>query len=142
VAAAEVFRSPTTKILVPLDVTQKLILRLDFLELLPDEHSRAGKLTRQIVPYMFRSFRQFLGVEGIHLHSAMALLLVVEPELFSTEEMAGDVETEGQLARGATIFDRRTPATWRNNMEVVTVADVAEVRASIERGLKFAGQET
>jgi purine nucleosidase len=140
--AAEIFRSPTTKILVPLDVTRQLILRLDFIDSLPDEFSRVGKVLRQIVPFLFRSSHQFLGLEGIYLHAAVALLMVVEPELFTTAEMAGDVEIDGQMTRGETVFDRRTPPSWRNNMEVVMSADLVELRASIERGLKFAGQET
>lgn len=141
-SAAEVFRSPTTKILVPLDLSRQLVMRLDFIESLPDDFSRAGRLLRQLVPFLFRASRQFLGLEGIYLNAAVALMMVVEPELFTTQEMAGEVETEGHMTRGQTVFDRRTPPTWRKNMEVATHVDLAELRASIERGLKFAGQET
>ena len=57
-------------------------------------------------------------------------------------EMAGKVETDGQLTRGMTVFDRRTPGDWRINMDVATKIDVAEVEAAVVRGLKFSGQQT
>ncbi len=41
-SARLVLRSPITKTLVPRDVTNRLVLTLDFLDLLPDESSRAG----------------------------------------------------------------------------------------------------
>ena len=64
----------------------------------------------------------------------------VSPELFETTEMAGDVETMGDITHGATIFDRRPRQGWRNNMEVISQMDQAAVRDSILRGLKFACQ--
>ncbi len=33
-------------------------------------------------------------------------------------EMAGDVETRGELTLGATVFDRRANPRWRPNMDV------------------------
>ncbi len=45
-------------------------------------------------------------MEGIHVHDSVTLVAAVCPELFTTEEMAGDVETMGELTVGATLFDR------------------------------------
>ena len=69
-------------------------------------------------------------------------MAALQPELFQTEEMAGDVETQGELTRGMTIFDQRAHRDWRINMDVVLDLDVSEVQAAIERGLKYAGQQT
>src|SRR5690606_13481124 len=76
-SAQTVVRSPLTKTLVPLDLTSRLIFTLDFLDQLPGEDSRAGRLVRRLLPYLYRSSRQFLGLEGIHLHDTVALLYSV-----------------------------------------------------------------
>ena len=50
------------------------------------------------------------------------------PEIFEFEEMGGDVETEGELTRGASIFDRRQQPEWRVNMEVATSINIEAAR--------------
>ncbi len=45
-------------------------------------------------------------------------MAVIRPELFTTKPMAGDVETQGELTVGETVFDRRRVPAWRHNMEV------------------------
>src|SRR6478672_12980451 len=45
-AARAVFRSPITKTIIPLDVTDQVVWGLDLLEQLPADFSRAGKLLR------------------------------------------------------------------------------------------------
>ncbi|MCP4189433.1 MAG: nucleoside hydrolase [Planctomycetaceae bacterium] len=141
-SARAVFHSPITKTLVPLDVTRQLMFPFDLVDRLPHAETRAGKLLHHVVPYAFRAYRQQLGLEGIHLHDAVSLVAALQPELFRTEEMAGDVETQGELTRGATVFDRRPRPDWRINMDVVIDLEVVEVQAVIERGLKYAGQQT
>lgn len=141
-AARFVFQSPTTKTLIPLDITSRVNMTFDFVDELPSATTRAGALMRKIIPKYFQSCRQQLGQEGVHIHDAVALLYCLNPELFETEEMAGDVETLGELTRGATIFDRRDRRDWRNNMEVAVAADEASIVDCIVRGLKYAGQNT
>lgn len=141
-AARVVFASPTTKTLIPLDVTRSVMMSLDFADGLPDEKTRAGRLMRQIVPSLFRAYRNELGQEGIYLHAAIAFLYVVHPELFKTQESAGDVETNGSLTRGMTVFDRRPRPVWRINMEIATAVDAAAAEDCIVRGVRFAGQNT
>lgn len=141
-AARVVFASPTTKTLIPLDVTQRVAISLDFVNELPSATTRAGALMRKIVPFLFRSCRRELGQESIYLHDVLGILYVVHPELFETKEMAGDVEASGTLTRGATVFDRRARPAWRNNMEVAVSVDETAILDCIVRGLRYAGQES
>ncbi len=142
ISARAVFRSATTKTLIPLDVSEKVELNLDFADQLPSESSRAGRLLRRLVPYAYRAYRQHLGQESILLHDAVTLAAALHPELFETVEMAGDIETVGELTKGATIFDRRPNALWRANMAVATRVDVAAVKDCILRGALEAGRQT
>ncbi|TWT56347.1 nucleoside hydrolase [Allorhodopirellula solitaria] len=141
-SAQEVFASPTTKSLVPLDVTDSITFGLDLLEKLPDVSSRAGWLLHKILPYKFRAGHQKLGREVMPLQDAVTIVSLLEPDLFQWEEMAGDVEVNGTLTRGMTLFDRRMRPEWQTNMEVARRASSSDVRDAIIRGLRYAGQQT
>lgn len=134
-AAQTVFRSPSTKTLVPLDVTNRIELSYDLFHRLPDESTRVGRLLRQILPPVFRGYRQQFGLEGIHVHDTVTLMAAVHPELFTTRSMAGDVETQGELTTGATVFDRRRVPAWRHNMEVAVEVQKEAVIEAILRDL-------
>ncbi len=135
VSAQAVFRSPSTKTLVPLDMTNRIELSYDLFNKLPDESTRVGKLLRQLLPAAFRGYRQQFGLEGIHVHDTVTLLAAICPELFTTKPMAGDVETHGELTVGATVFDRRRVPAWRHNMEVAVEMQKDAVIETIIRGL-------
>jgi inosine-uridine nucleoside N-ribohydrolase len=141
-SARAVFRSPTMKSLIPLDVTDQVVWTLDLLDNLPDEQTRAGKLLRATLPYLFRSHRQQLGLESIRLPDAVAIAAVLHPELFRTEDLAGDVETLGEITLGATVFDRRPQPSHRAGMEVALDIDSAAVTDCVVRGLIEAGRQS
>ncbi len=141
-SAREVFRSATTKSLVPLDVTEKVTFDVGLLDAIPKKFTRAGDLLHRILPFAFRAAHERLGRESITLYDPTALLAVLEPDLFKWREMAGDVEVQGELTRGATIFDRRHRQHWQFNMEVAIEVDAAEATERIVRGLRYAGQQT
>jgi len=141
-SAQEVFASRTTKTLIPLDVTRQVKFGLDLLEKVPERYCRAGEFLRQILPFAFRSYRQNLGQEDINLNDAVGVLAVLEPELFEFQAMAGQVETEGLLTRGVTVFDRRPVPEWRPNMEVATTIREQDVLNCVLHGLNLAGQAT
>ena len=138
-AAQFVFRSPVTKTLIPLDVTRQILFEYGFLDQLPRTSTRIGALLRRILPSAFRSFYQRLGIEGIHLHDVIALTAAVQPSLFKTERLYADVETEGELTHGMTVFDRRFVAPDQPNLDVAVEADVAGVMDFILRSLARAG---
>ena len=139
-SARTVFRSLTTKTLVPLDVTQQVPFSLALMDEIPGEETRVGRMLRKILPFSFRAHHQQLGLESIRLHGAVGILAVLQPELFELREMAGDVEIRGGLTKGATIFDRRSKPLWRFNMEVAMELDAAAAGDCIVRGLQEAGK--
>ena len=134
-AARAVFHSQITKTLIPMDVTSRVTMNLDLLEKLPNGDSPCGGLLRKLLPGAFRAYRQQLGMEGIHLHDTVAIVAALRPELFTIERMHGDVETEGTLTYGATVFDRRRRPESQPNMDVAIDLDVTAVTDCIVRGL-------
>ena len=141
-SAQAVFRSPTTKTLIPLDVTNRVLLSYDLFHQLPAESTRVGRFLHKILPPFFRGYRQEFGLEGIHVHDSIALLSVIYPELFTTQGMAGEVETSGEITIGATIFDRRRVPAARHNMEVAVDMDAGEVIRRLIAALNEAAAST
>ncbi|MDP6466498.1 MAG: nucleoside hydrolase [Pirellulaceae bacterium] len=139
VSARTVFRSPITKTVIPLDVTRQVCLTLDVMDELPVGSTNAGSLLRKMLPFAFRAHHQIRGEESILINGVVALLNVLQPELFGTEEIAGDVEISGHLTEGATVFDRRVNPIWRNNMEVALTVDATAAKDCVVRGLRRCG---
>jgi len=142
VSAQRVFHSKLAKTLVPLEVTEALVFDLGMLNDLPEERTRVGGLLRETVPFLFRSFRQNYGMEGIFLHSALTLAAALHPEFFETDDLAGDVETKGAITKGMTVFDRRSRPEARVNMEVAVRMNETAVLDAIMQSLRFAGQKS
>jgi purine nucleosidase len=134
-AARSVFRSPVTKTLIPIDLTDRIVFGFDLMDKIPNDGWPTGDLLRRILPGAFRAYRQHLGMEGIQLHEAVAVVAAVHPELFTTERMYGDVETDGTLTHGATIFDRRRRPESQPNMDVAVEMDTGAVTGFLLRGL-------
>ena len=72
------------------------------------------------------------------MHDAVAIVAVVQPELFTTQRMFGDVETDGTLTHGATVFDRRRRPENQPNMDVAVNMDTGAVTARLLRGMTAA----
>ena len=141
-SARKVVRSNITKTLIPLDITSQVNYGFDVMEDLPQETTRTGGFLRNILPFAFRSYRQQLGHECINLNDAVGMLAVIEPRLFQFEELSCDVETDGELTRGATIFDRRDPPEWVPNMEVAIDLNLEGVKQQILDQLTMSGNLT
>jgi inosine-uridine nucleoside N-ribohydrolase len=134
-AASDVFRSQITKTVIPIDVTNRILFGFDMLQKIPNGTTRTAQLLQRLLPAVFRSYRQNLGLEGIHLHDAVAVVAVMHPELFTMERMYGEVETDGTITHGATVFDRRRHPQNQPNLDVAVEIDAEAVTDCIYRTL-------
>jgi purine nucleosidase len=139
-AAKIVFHTPCHKTLIPLDLTNPMYFHLGMMEHLPPEGTKLGAFLRRVLLPGFRAYRQCYGLEGVHIHDLLAYICVTKPAWYSLEEMAGEVETEGTICRGATVFDRRRFPQWKNNLEVVTKLDQEAAFDYIFTGLNHASE--
>jgi inosine-uridine nucleoside N-ribohydrolase len=62
-------------------------------------------------------------LESFVFPEAAAIAAVSRPNLFVRQSLSVDVETEGRITRGMTVFDRRPVRTWRPNVDVLTDSD-------------------
>jgi inosine-uridine nucleoside N-ribohydrolase len=127
-AARTVLTSLSTKTMAPLDVSRKVVLSFDHYDRLRiDETTRVGRLISHMLPFALRAQRQHLGQEGLTLHEVAALVSISQPRLFERRSLPVDVETDGSLTRGMTIFDRRKKSSRTPNIDVLTDVDAQGV---------------
>lgn len=141
-SAKKVFRSASAKTVVPLDVTRSVRFGYDFLQKLPSPSSRAGAFLQKIMPHLFRVYRQQVGLEHACIHDAIALTQFLHPELFELKEYEAEVETEGLITKGMTIFDRRPHPQPHSNTEVAVSCNVDGVMEAIVRSLVHSEKAT
>lgn len=126
-AARTVLGSPEVKTLVPLDATNAAVITFENFNRISVGQSRGALFLQQLLPFYFRAHHQFLGMEGIRLREVVALAHVARPSLFRIQPLEVDVEIRGELTRGMTVFDRRTPSTGKTNASVLVEVDAQGV---------------
>ena len=123
-AARSFFSWPATKVLVPLDVSQQTVLTFDFMQDAGLTNNRyVERVFQPLIAHGLQAYHEQLGQEGLPLPEVTALFYVDQFEQFRLERMTVDAETQGTIARGATIFDRRNVPYWQTNIDVVTEVD-------------------
>lgn len=126
-SARSVLASPEAKTLVPLDTTNAAVMTYENVDRIAVGNSRAASFLKQLLPYYFRAHHQFLGIEGIRLREVVALAAAVRPDLFRVQALPLDVEVEGELTRGATVFERRPHRAVKANSAVALEVDTQGV---------------
>jgi inosine-uridine nucleoside N-ribohydrolase len=134
-AARQVLRCGAPITLLPLDITRKLVLSPADLRKLPPEESRTGKFLRQVVPHAIAPTASRYGIEGVYLNDVLGVAYVAEPTTFTTKPIFVDVETRGELTRGAAVFDDRWACTAKPNIDLVSAVDLAALRQFVQRAL-------
>ena len=137
-AARAVMRSPTGKIIVPLDVTQSPGLTFDDVDrlsgLIPS--TPVGEFIIGLLQFAARANHQFLPREEVPIPAAAVLAIAAQSAAFVTETVILDVETTGELTSGMTIVDRRRFGLRQTNAEMITQLDVTSVIDYFCRGLR------
>ena len=140
-AAKTVFQSVVPKLMIPLEVSEEVKFDMGFVQQLPSVTTHAGRLLRRIIPFSFRAYHQHMGRERIQIPDAVALLAAIQPELFEIQSMTGDIETQGELTVGATVFDHRPLSNWGYPLDVAHRVDSVAAKDCIIRCLTAAGEE-
>ena len=128
-------RAPIT--LIPLDVMRKMIYSPTELLGAESELSAEYHFLRQIVPFGVAATSNLYGIEGFHLKDVLGVVAVALPEATHGKPMFVDVETQGELTRGMSVFDRRV---WENvtaNVDVLMEIEQKEVKQYVKRVIGY-----
>jgi inosine-uridine nucleoside N-ribohydrolase len=103
-AARLVFASALDVTMVGLDVTHQALLG-------PDEEARLratgriGTFAAELNVFFSRYHRETYGWNGAPIHDAVAVALMIRPELVETRHRNVEIEVESELCRGRTVVD-------------------------------------
>jgi inosine-uridine nucleoside N-ribohydrolase len=125
-------------LIIPLDVTRKLVLSPSELLELPNPESKTSQFLRKIVPFGIRASSNLYGIEGFHLKDVMGIAAVALAGCITSESRIGDIETKGELTRGMLVVDSRKKPVGLPNIQIGTEAAIGEVRQYINRILRQA----
>lgn len=105
-AAAIVLKAGLPLTLVPLDVTERVVLTRNFLESV-DPPGTLHAFVEEIVAGTMAFHRLHGECEGIVMHDPLAVGVALDPSLVRRERMALAVETRGALTAGMAVADLR-----------------------------------
>jgi len=106
-AARIVLRSGLPVVVVPLDVTEQVVLFRSELT------GRASSVDRALLDFVSDATAHYMeyhsrseGFDGCYLHDPIAVAAVIDPSMVTTREVLVDVETQGTLTRGMIAYPR------------------------------------
>jgi inosine-uridine nucleoside N-ribohydrolase len=135
-AARQVIRCGAPLTLIPLDVMRKVLFSPSELMDLTARESRHCRFLHQILPYGIGATSNLYGIEGFYLKDVLGILAVALPGALSTQPMAVDVETRGDLTRGMSVVDRRPGLAPKPNVDMAVGVDATAVRNYVNRVLR------
>lgn len=141
-AAQLVFDCCHHLVVVPLDVTQKLIftpaLANQVSAVKPD--SPIAQFVVNLCQFMVGTaltFRETNGIPGFLVHDAATLAYLFHPETLLFRRAQVQIETKGEWTRGKTIFDQRHSTKSGANAWVALEVDVVNLLAVMVEDLKL-----
>ena len=132
-AARKVVNCKGAVSLIPLDMMRKVLFAPTDLLGGDSELSPAYPFLRQVVPFGIAATSHLYGIEGFHLKDILGIVAVAAPDAVHLKPMHVDVETQGELTRGMSVFDRRS---WENatpNVNVMVEVDTKALRQYVNR---------
>jgi inosine-uridine nucleoside N-ribohydrolase len=134
-AARQVLRCGAPLTVIPLDLMRKVLFSPSELMDLTSNQSRPCRFLDQILPYGIGATSNLFGIEGFYLKDILGIIAVAMPGALSTQPMAVDVETRGELTRGMSVVDRRPGLAPKPNVDMAVGVDGTAVRSYVKRVL-------
>ena len=104
-AAEIVFRSGVPLVVMPLDVTHKVLTTKPRVQALRDMGTEVGRVAADWADFFERFDMEKYGSEGGPLHDPTVVAYLIKPELFSGRLINVEIETQSELTLGMTVAD-------------------------------------
>lgn len=122
-AAAAVFRSGIPIVMMPLDVTHKVLTLKSRVASLREIGSRPAKALVEMLDFFERFDVEKYGSDGGPLHDPTVIAYLLKPELFSGRDCNVEVETASPLTVGMTVVDWWQVTGRKHNARVMKDVD-------------------
>lgn len=120
-AADYVMQQKIKKILIPLDVTRKVILTKNDLEKLPK--NKKSDLIKSISKKYREAYMKFTNLPGNPLHDPLAMGYAIDPGFVELISMNLKIESEGKYTRGTCVPELRSKNGKEPNVHVALKVD-------------------
>lgn len=140
-AADIVFNSRDDLVVIPLDVTHRLVFTTDMAKQISQVNPE-HQISQFIVPlceFMATTalaYRETQGISGFLVHDAATLAYVFYPEMMQFQRARVEIEMQGTWTRGKTLFDRRHGAKRSANAWVALQTSNVDLLAVMIEDLK------
>ncbi len=104
-AAKIVFESGVPITMVGLDVTDKAIFNFDDIEKLRRFNGKVSRVVAPLLKFFGNANKEIYGFNGAPLHDALAVSVLINPDVVKTRFLHVDIETKGEFTRGETVVD-------------------------------------
>ncbi|MQQ07357.1 nucleoside hydrolase [Epibacterium sp. SM1979] len=104
-AAEIVFKSGVPLVVMPLDVTHKVLATRSHIETFRAMGSTVGTFTAEMLDFFERFDVAKYGSEGGPLHDPCVIAYLLQPNLFQGRHINVEIETESKLTLGMTVAD-------------------------------------
>ena len=104
-AAAIVFASGAPLVMMPLDVTHKVLATLPRVGRIRAIGNRAAIALAEMLSFYERFNVEKYGSDGAPLHDPTTIAWLLDPDLFQGRSCNVEIETQSDLTRGATVVD-------------------------------------
>ncbi|MCW5707038.1 nucleoside hydrolase [Shinella sp.] len=122
-AAAAVFRSGIPIVMMPLDVTHKVLTLKSRVASLREIGSRPAKALVEMLDFFERFDVEKYGSDGGPLHDPTVIAYLLKPELFSGRDCNVEIETASPLTVGMTVVDWWQVTGRKHNARVMKDVD-------------------
>jgi purine nucleosidase len=122
-AAAAVFRSGIPIVMMPLDVTHKVLTLKSRVARLREIGSRPAKALVEMLDFFERFDVEKYGSDGGPLHDPTVIAYLLKPELFSGRDCNVEIETASPLTTGMTVVDWWQVTGRKHNARVMKDVD-------------------
>ena len=140
-AAEKVFASCNNIVVLPLDITEKLIFSPEMAEdIVRKSESNLTQFILNLCNFMTEAnlrYRQTKGTKGFLVHDGAAVAYLFYPDTLLFRRTKVDIETQGNHTLGKTLFDERFTAKTNANSWVAFQVESNGLLASLLEDLTF-----
>lgn len=104
-AAEIVFKSGAPLVVMPLDVTHKVLTTTPRIKAFRDMGTEAGRMVAEWTDFFERFDKEKYGSDGAPLHDPCVIAWLLQPGLFAGRHINVEIETQSDLTLGMTVAD-------------------------------------
>lgn len=125
-AADFVFQSNISKVLVPLDTCNEVVLQVEDFQKVKNDNLKS--ILIPMMEHFITGLTIDEGTTGILVYDALAAYYLLNPDAFTLKAMNVVIETQGKHTFGMSVAEKRPHKVEKSNVEVVVAIDDKKFR--------------